>query len=254
MLSGKTKRIDRIKAGEFVYCSTKEGKIVFGKVSKSWQSGETSKIVKVTLDNGKNFRCTFDHLVMLRDGTYIEAGKLRVKTSLMPLYVDKYQLWGSEYERIYQNDLSEFEFTHRLVASYYPTVTEKKQAKARLGKNGNKYIVVHHKNNKYDNRPTKLQYLGNHDHYREHALLASKNWKNQEYRDRVIPKLKKAVQERVANGEHNFVTNHPMLLEDNRKKMSDTNKRRLKNGDHPFLDNAKRNRFDSREETGREYH
>jgi DNA gyrase subunit A len=45
-----------------------------------------AKIMKITLDNGEEIKCTLNHKLMLRDGTYREAKNLKAGDSLMPLY------------------------------------------------------------------------------------------------------------------------------------------------------------------------
>ena len=47
---------------------------------------ENAELVKVTLDNSKEIRCTPNHKFMLKDGTYKEAKDLNPEESLMPLY------------------------------------------------------------------------------------------------------------------------------------------------------------------------
>ena len=47
------------------------------------------QVVEVELDNGERVRCTADHLWMLRDGSWCEAGSLAPDMSLMPLYMGK---------------------------------------------------------------------------------------------------------------------------------------------------------------------
>lgn len=78
---------EKIERGEKVYTfsSKSEGTIVAAKVVKCWVASEVNDIVEVTLDNGETFRCTKDHRILGRDGTYIEAGKLEEGTSLMPV-------------------------------------------------------------------------------------------------------------------------------------------------------------------------
>lgn len=80
---------EKIEHGEKVYTfsSKSDGTIVAAKVVKCWIASEVSDIVEVTLDNGETFRCTKDHRILGRDGTYIEAGKLEEGTSLMPVYM-----------------------------------------------------------------------------------------------------------------------------------------------------------------------
>ncbi len=42
--------------------------------------------IKILLDNGTSFTCTDDHRVLLRDGTWTEAGNLEFGSKLMPFY------------------------------------------------------------------------------------------------------------------------------------------------------------------------
>lgn len=79
---------EKISRGDAVYTfsSKADGTIVAAKVVKCWVASEVNEIVEVTLDNNESFRCTKDHRILSRDGTYIEAGNLAEGTSLMPVY------------------------------------------------------------------------------------------------------------------------------------------------------------------------
>lgn len=55
-------------------------------------------LFEVTLDNGESIRATPDHKFMLRDGSMLEAGLLRVDDALLPLYRDA----THEFDWIYQ--------------------------------------------------------------------------------------------------------------------------------------------------------
>lgn len=55
-------------------------------IKNVWQTGYRKDLYKITLDNGKSVICTSNHPFMLRNGTYLEAEKLQVGQSLMPLY------------------------------------------------------------------------------------------------------------------------------------------------------------------------
>jgi len=87
LLSGKTFEIKDLvdKAPFEVYACTEDGAIVPGKVDKVWKTG-VEQVIKITLDNGEFFKCTTDHKLMLRDGTYLEANKCLGK-SVMPYYI-----------------------------------------------------------------------------------------------------------------------------------------------------------------------
>lgn len=80
---------EKISRGDAVYTfsSKADGTIVAAKVVKCWVASEVNEIVEVTLDNNESFRCTKDHRILSRDGTYIEAGNLDEGTSLMPVYM-----------------------------------------------------------------------------------------------------------------------------------------------------------------------
>ena len=102
LVDGTTKTIKELSDktsfdGMYVYSIDPSGKIVPGKVNSVWKVG-TKQTVKITLDNQESLRCTLDHKVMLRDGTYIEAKDLVPGNSLMPLYrrYDQAHLPGKE--------------------------------------------------------------------------------------------------------------------------------------------------------------
>lgn len=63
---------------------TQNGQVVTSYCSRVWKTRENAKLVQVTLDDGSTFRCTPDHLIMLRTGQYVQAKDLIPGTSLMP--------------------------------------------------------------------------------------------------------------------------------------------------------------------------
>jgi tRNA-splicing ligase RtcB (3'-phosphate/5'-hydroxy nucleic acid ligase) len=70
-----------------VYALSSEHKVVVaGATAKKTRAD--APLVKVTLDNGREIKCTPDHEFMLRDGGYRRACELRPGTSLMPFYAD----------------------------------------------------------------------------------------------------------------------------------------------------------------------
>lgn len=68
-----------------VYACTESGKVVAAKATAK-KTRTNTELVKVTLDNGAEIRCTPDHKFMLRDGSFVEAKDLKSGESLMPLY------------------------------------------------------------------------------------------------------------------------------------------------------------------------
>ena len=123
---------------------SKSKRIVPGYATRAWKSG-TKPCVTVTLDSGESITCTADHPFMLRDGSYLEAGKLSSGQSLMPLY----RRIG--YEQVWQPSTG-WEFTHHMVAG-----------KPEPGR------AIHHDNRiKTDNRPENLKNEDKADHDRIH--------------------------------------------------------------------------------------
>ena len=58
-----------------------KGMIVPALSTKFFKSGEVTKEVRVTLDNGKVIRTTPEHLYMRRNGSYVPASELKVGDS-----------------------------------------------------------------------------------------------------------------------------------------------------------------------------
>ena len=79
----------RIEAGESIYTfsCTSEGQIVPAKIINSEIKKEVNSLCKITLDNGESFKCTPDHKMLMRDGTYKEAKDLQPDDALMPCYI-----------------------------------------------------------------------------------------------------------------------------------------------------------------------
>jgi len=69
----------------FVYALSPEHKVVVARATAQ-KTRARAPLVKVTLDNGREIRCTPDHEFMLRDGSYQQAQHLALQTSLMPFH------------------------------------------------------------------------------------------------------------------------------------------------------------------------
>src|SRR3989338_11062355 len=73
------------KAGKknYTYTINRLGLIAVAEIKQPRLTRKSAELVKVTLDNGAEIRCTPDHRFMLRDGSYQEAGTLEAGASLM---------------------------------------------------------------------------------------------------------------------------------------------------------------------------
>lgn len=67
----------------YVFGCTEDGTIKIEPILDGFLTKKDAQIVRLTLDNGKQIRCTPDHRIMLRDGSYKEAQYLTENDSLM---------------------------------------------------------------------------------------------------------------------------------------------------------------------------
>ncbi len=175
LLNGETKTIKELyesQAKDFwVYSIDKDGNVVPGKADTVILTKKNAKVLKVTLDNGKSFKCTPEHKCMLRDGSYVEAKELKAGMALMPFYTKQNNVYykadksKQTYEMVYNPGLAKSEvektgtwkYTHRLVSDYTNGVQRKG-------------MVVHHKNfNKNDNTPENLALMSLSEHQKLHT-------------------------------------------------------------------------------------
>lgn len=73
----------------WVYSRDEHGNVVPALATNPRQTGTTTKLCEVELDNGKVTRCTPDHLFMMSDGSYKQAQHLKPVDSLSTLHIKK---------------------------------------------------------------------------------------------------------------------------------------------------------------------
>lgn len=208
MLGGNIKSIQEIheevqdgKDDVWVYSCDKNGGVKPGKVTASRKIDTNKRLVKVTLDNGREEICTEDHKWMLRDGNYRKIIDLKEGDSLMPLY-DKLSSkddgdYIDGYVMVLNNKTGDWEMVHTLVAKE----TDKYQF-------GN---MTHHSDfNKLNNNPENLdcnmdrvehlEYHGNHleelkgkTDFEEKRLKGLREYyENPENREGILERLRNA--------------------------------------------------------------
>jgi DNA gyrase subunit B len=185
-----------------------------------------AELVRVKLDNGKEIKCTLNHLFMLRDGAYREAINLKPGDSLMPLYTrfsthdDDPNIAG--YEMVYQPFTDEWGYTHHLSDDWnikhgiYSKTAGRIRHHLNFDKLNNnpdnirrcswgRHWESHYKltSEKHRNDPEYVEKLaqgrnkywnkkGTREKYsRLFTNLNNKNWKNTLYRKKMIETLKK---------------------------------------------------------------
>lgn len=154
------------------------------KILNVLNNGIKDNLIKLTLDNGEELVCTEDHLILARDGSYIEA-KDTLNRSLMPfVYEDKVMYQDRQYPYVYcpKNDLSsEGVYLHKLVSENLH-MNEKKEKE--LSKNQGEWVVIHHIDcNRFNNNPDNLVYLTNTEHSKVHTDLNTTEIKRQQVRE-----------------------------------------------------------------------
>lgn len=170
LLDGTSKTIKELydnKTENFwVYSLDKNNNIVPGKADKIILTKENAEVIKITLDNNESFKCTPNHLIMMRDGSYKEAKDLLINESVMPLNTHdqkihyKFTVSKNNYELTYNPKKGCSIHTHKLIAE------------AIYGEGSTKGKIVHHRNfDPKDNRPENLQIMTFKEHRQFHNNL-----------------------------------------------------------------------------------
>ena len=113
----------------YVYSCDKNGKIFVQPITDAFITKRNTQVIRLTLDNGEQIKCTPEHPYMLRDGSYKEAQYLTKEDSLMPLYFNRsnhpffndFDIPSNEqtYEFIKMNNDNKWYATHRIIAEQY---------------------------------------------------------------------------------------------------------------------------------------
>lgn len=163
---------ERFDRGErlYTYSTDENGDFKPGEVERVWVTKTAREFIKVTLDNGKEILTTPEHPYMLRDGSYMLAGDLKVGQSLMPMYFNSV----NGYETVKLNSESRGWHTiYKLVANCLKQ-SEIEEAKLRVTPEDNMSydVAIHHKDfNKKNNNPENLQVMTAREHWNYHNSL-----------------------------------------------------------------------------------
>jgi hypothetical protein len=177
LLNGKEYTIKELAEGAagdtfWVYSIDALGLIKPGK-AKAVLTRKSASLIQVTLNKGE-FRCTPDHQIMQRDGSYIEAQNLKPKDSLMPLYLHDD---GLGYLIVQNPGEQKYHRVHWIVAqAEHSSVID-------TIRNEGGSVVIHHSNfSKHDNAPENLVPMDWSDHSRLHSILGGfKNYNGTEH-------------------------------------------------------------------------
>jgi DNA gyrase subunit A len=219
----------------YTYTVNSKGLISIAEIKSPRLTIKDAEIIKITLDNGEEIKCTANHLFMLKDGSYKEARDLKIKDSLMPLYqklskkTDRLNREG--YLLIYQPKKGEWVPAHHLADNFNLS----------LGKYAKNFgRVRHHLDfNKLNNSPDNIIRMRWEEHWKVHYKNASFLHKNVEYRKKIKEgrdnywadnKIREKYSELLAK--RNFKNwQDPEYREKMRRFLSEVNKQYIKN--HP---------------------
>ncbi|MFX1403810.1 MAG: HNH endonuclease, partial [Promethearchaeota archaeon] len=150
-----------------VFCWSGDGMVVrMGRNPR--KTREQVPIVEVTFDDNSSLKLTKNHRVMLRDGSYVEAGSLKEGDRIMPFFKIQYRQRGkkSKYWHIHQNQNVFHRGEHKIIAEFM------------LGRKLKRSEVVHHINyDTLDNSWANIQIMTSHEHRKLHRrdMLGSNN-------------------------------------------------------------------------------
>jgi hypothetical protein len=182
LLDGRTLNLTELtqeyKDGKenWVYsCDPETGHVVPGIISWAGITQKSAKVLKITLDNGKELIVTPDHKFPIIGKGFVESKDLLVGESMIPFNIQNADLGQNkkrEYTQVYQNDTRKWEFVHRMVVRELkdsgiiePMIFNEKYSN--LGKD-----VTHHKDvNRYNNSPKNLVRMNWLDHKEYHQSI-----------------------------------------------------------------------------------
>ncbi len=165
----------------YTYSVNSKGLICITEIKNPRLTIKKAEIVKVTLDNGEEIKCTPNHLFMTKDGNYKEAANLTKKDSLMPLYqklsqnTDRINRKG--YVLIFQNKTNTWIPAHHLADNFNLTNNIYKKSAGR---------VRHHVNfNKLNNNPENVLRMAWEEHWKVHYQNAHTKHQDPDYREKI---------------------------------------------------------------------
>jgi intein/homing endonuclease len=218
-------------------CCPKTGKTAPGLISWAGVTRKNAEVVKVTLDNGESVICTPDHNFPVQNvGEKVQAKDLQPGYSLFPFSTRLEMLnprWKSNYEQVYDSEMRDWVFTHRMVANAVrKTSFEQEMVFDKLFGNLEKKVIHHIDINHLNNMPTNLAWMNYLDHRRYHRSIQPITNKN----------ISKALKSYHNNLSKDDKKNRDQGLKERSKKGSESLLRKLK--DSNFNGNFRKKQID----------
>ena len=130
-------------------------------------TGTQVPVVKVTFDDGTSLRCTSNHRIMLRDGSYVQASDLVPGTALMPFKTRWMGRKGHEYPYIYTMDREKTRSGWRAQHLF--------NYEALVGPVPSGHVIHHKDLDRSNHRLSNLQLMGELEHQQHHARINNRN-------------------------------------------------------------------------------
>lgn len=161
-------------------CDPITGKVSPGLITGARRTRVGEKVIRLTLDNGKQITCTYDHKFPTWNKGKTEAKDLEIGDSMIPHYTRNKPIPGgkSEYQQIFDNKSKTWIYTHRLVSMWKDSMNIENEFIFNNEYAEYKKQTVHHKNyDRYNNDPSNLTRMYNVDYleyHRQHNSAAGK--------------------------------------------------------------------------------
>lgn len=206
LLDGRTLQLQEIikewDGGErnlWVYsCDPLTGKIAPGQITWAGVTRKNTEVMEITLDNNEKLITTPDHKFVHRTKGFVEAQHLSIGDSLMPFYRQEDYIinkkYSKKYEQIWDNDIQDWVFTHRMVANNLNIINKMTF--------DDEYTLLEHKtihhmdNNRFNNMPENLIWMNSKDHYLYHQFAL---WSTPEKAEINRKKISKGVSNYINN-------------------------------------------------------
>lgn len=196
LLSGKSMTIEELYDSELdnewvLACDIDNEQLMPVRIARTIRKSHIpDRLLKITLDNGKSFKVTRDHLILMRDNTYSKAEDLSVNDSLMPFTVyDDSVYKGYEYRKTVNPYNQCHEFIYHIVRD---TILKEEFNAVDLSLDGGAYKVIHHADmNKMNDNPDNLKPISNKAHRKLHGEIFTKYNKSEKHAKDILDSSRK---------------------------------------------------------------
>jgi hypothetical protein len=150
------------------------GEVVPGIVSWAGVTHKSAKVLRLTLDNGKQIVCTPDHKFPILGKGLVRADELIIGESFIPCNIKNQEISKHskrQYTQIYQNNTKKWQFVHRMVAKHIPISALIKTKIFNEEYAEKEKSVIHHvDHNRFNNNPENLVLMNFWDHQEYHSF------------------------------------------------------------------------------------